>query len=308
MDVHVRAVHTSMHVPLSRQRSEDSLNCHPSGTISSSLWDRVSHWMGMHQVDIMVCQPVRRFFRSPIPQGWSHMCIPPYLTFNVSSGNWTQALLLVWQALSDWVIFTAWNRPWTMTQCFADGSCKDDTIPRCFRSQKNLYLFSLCVCVLHVHVCVQMWTPITFWGQRKRLGVPLSYSLPYSHETSALTEPGAKLTASKSRDPSVSIPPSTGIAAACLAMPSCVCVFVFEILMQSQHFFILSLPFKPFRVPSPFSFNSQLFFPHGSWGFRLRFSCLWASTFVPWAVFTALHGDSFNFRKPHCKFYYIPVI
>lgn len=90
------------------------------GQRTTSIFIRVSHWMGMHQMDIMVCQQIQRVFRSLIPRGWNYMCIPPYLTFNVSSGNWTQALLLVQQALSDWVIsqpeidLGQWHNVWQM--------------------------------------------------------------------------------------------------------------------------------------------------------------------------------------------------
>lgn len=219
-----------MQVPLGRQRSEGNLNRHPSGTISSSLWDRVSPWMGMHQTDIMVCQQVQRVFRSLIPQGWNYKCIPPYLTFNMSSGNWTQALLLERQALSGWVIsqpeidLGQWHNV-LQTGHLKTKPFQGVSVHRVSFLKICTYFHCVYACCMCMYLC-RCGHPLLF-EVRGRGWVSCSLTLcliPMRQVLSLSLEPSWP--PASPRDPSVSVPPGTGIAAACPAMPSCVCLFL----------------------------------------------------------------------------------
>lgn len=219
MDVPGRAVYTSMHVPLGRQRSEDNLNCHPSGTISSSLWDRVSHWMGMHQVDIMVCQPVQRFLRAgitcayhrtwllmwvlEIELGPSSLCDKHFLIESFSQpeidlGQWHNALQMDHVKMMPSQGVSVHRKIGTYFHCvYACYMCT--YVYRCGRP-------------LLSEVRGRGWVSCSLTLCLIPMRQVLSLSL------------GPNWLPASPRDPSVSVPPSTGFAAACPAMPSCVCV------------------------------------------------------------------------------------
>lgn len=80
--------------------------------------------------------------------------------------------------------------------------------PVCFKLYERrgfyillFYLFSLCECMWHAHVCV--WCG--YGAKRRLVGVLLYHSRHYYLETGFLTEPGARLVASKPHQSPVSV-------------------------------------------------------------------------------------------------------
>lgn len=165
---------------------------------------------------------------SLIPRGWNYKCIPRYLTFNMSSGNWTQVLLLVRQALSGWVIsqpeidLGQWHNV-LQTGHLKTKPFQGVSVHRVSFLKIWTYFHCVYACYMCMYVC-RCGHPLLF-EVRGRGWVSCSLTpclIPMRQVISLSLEPNWP--PASPRDPSVSVPPGTGIAAACPAMPSCVCL------------------------------------------------------------------------------------